>query len=96
MNLNPTQQILWDVEKLYKATMELYENYFRMLEAMIEKTPTTEVEWLKELYVLVEDGQQAMEEDMALFDKAIATDTESLNKLQENLQIEDIYKKLKK
>lgn len=96
MNLNPTQQILWDVERLYKATMELYENYFKMLEAMIERTPTTEAERLEELYLLVEDGQQAMEEDMALFDKAIATDTETLTNMQEKLQIEDIYKKLKK
>ena len=70
MNLNPAQQILRDMEELYKATMELYENYFKMLEAIIEKTPETEPDRLEELYALAEEAKEALAADMATFDKA--------------------------
>jgi len=96
MNLNPAQQILWDMEVLYKTTIELYESYFKMLEAAIEKTPDSEVAKLNELYELAREGQEALEADMAFFDKAVSMDAESLANVQEKLQIESLYKKLQK
>lgn len=96
MNLNPAQQILWDMEVLYKTTMELYESYFKMLEAAIQKTPEAEVGRLTELYELTQEGKEAMEADMAVFDKAMASDSESLVNMQDELKIESIYKKLQK
>jgi hypothetical protein len=96
MNLNPAQQILWDMEVLYRTTMELYESYFKMLEAAIEKTPTSEVARLSELYELAREGEEALEADMAFFDKAVSMDAESLTKIQEKLQIESLYKKIQK
>ena len=94
--MNPAQQILVDMEELYKATMQLYENYFRMLEAAIEQTPETEEEKLVQLNALAEEANTALEADMATFDKALAMDAESLTSMQEQLKIEDIYKKLQK
>ncbi len=84
------------MEVLYKTTMELYEEYFKMLEVAIEKTPTTDVARLTELNDLVQEGQEALQHDMAIFDKAVATDIESLANMQDKLKIEDIYKKLQK
>lgn len=96
MNLNPAQQILWDMEVLYKTTMELYENYFTMLEVAIEKTPNSEVDRLNELHALAKEGEEALQADIAVFEKAIAMDTESLAGIQDKLKIESIYKKLQK
>ncbi len=96
MTLNPTQQILWDMEVLYKTTMELYEEYFKMLEVAIEKTPLSEVERLNELNALAQEAEEALRADMAVFNKAISTDLESIAGMGEKLQIEDIYKKLQK
>ena len=96
MNLNPAQQILWDMEVLYKTTMELYEEYFKMLEVMIQKTPNSEVDKLNELYALAKEGEESLEADLATFDKAISTDAETLNSMQDELKIQSIYKKLKK
>lgn len=96
MNLNPIQQTLWDMEVLYKTTMELYENYFRMLEAAIEKTPESETNKLSELHALAEEAQEALQADIAVFDKTLSMDTESIASMQDELKIADIYKKLQK
>jgi len=96
MNLNPTQQVLWDMEVLYKTTMELYKNFFKMLEAVIEKTPESEIEKLKELNALAEEAKEGLEADLALFDKTLSMDTEALANMQDKLKIEDIYNKLQK
>ncbi|RLB93001.1 MAG: hypothetical protein DRH76_10690 [Deltaproteobacteria bacterium] len=96
MNLNPAQQILWDMEVLYKTTMELYENYFTMLEVAIEKTPTTDVARLTELNDLVQEGQEALQHDMDVFNKAIDSDFETITNMDETLKIEELHNKLKK
>ncbi len=96
MTLNPAQQILWDIEVLYKTTIELYEAYFTMLEVAIAKTPLSEVERLSELNALAKEGEEAFQADMAVFEKAVTTDTESFANMQDKLKIEDIYKKLQK
>jgi len=96
MNLNPAQQVLWDMEVLYKTTMELYENFFKMLEVAIKNTPESEVEKLKEFNALAEEAKQGLESDLAVFDKTLAMDTESIAGMDDKLKIEDIYKKLQK
>ena len=94
--MNPTQQVLWGMEVLYKTTMELYENFFRMLEKAIQQTPESDVDKLKELNALAEEAKQGLEQDLALFEKTISMDTESIANMQDKLKIEDIYHKLKK
>ena len=96
MNLNPAQQILWDMEVLYKTTMELYESYFTMLEVAMQKTPTTDVDRINELNALIEEANEALQADMAVFEKAVSMDSETLAGMQEELKIADIYKKLQK
>ncbi len=96
MNLNPVQQTLSDMDQLYQATMELYENYFSMLKAALEQTPESEAEKINALSAMAEEAKTAMEADMAVFDKALATDTESVAGAKDELQIQDIYKKLQK
>ena len=96
MNLNPAQQTLWDMEVLYKTTMELYESYFKLLEAAIQKTPESEEGRLIELNALAKEAAEALQADMAVFDKAVSTDAESLANMQDKLKIESIYKKLQK
>ena len=96
MNLNPVQQTLQDVETLFKTTMELYESYFRLLEAAIQKTPESEADRINELYALAKEAEEALQADMAVFDKAVSTDLESLASIQDELKIKSIYDKLKK
>lgn len=96
MNLNPAQQTLQDVELLYKTTMELYESYFKLLEAAIQNTPDSEVGRLNELNVLAKEAEEALHADMAVFDKAISADAESFASVQDELKIQSIYNKLKK
>ena len=84
------------MEVLYKTTMEMYESYFTMLEIAMQKTPTTDVEGINELNALIEEGNEALQADMAVFDKAISMDAEGLAGLQDELRIAEIYNKLKK
>lgn len=96
MDLNPAQQVLYDMEVLFKTTMELYENFFKMLEAAIQNTPETETAKLAELNALAEEAKEGLEADMAYFEKTINMDTEEIVSSQDKLKIEDIYKKLQK
>jgi len=84
------------MEVLYKTTMELYENYFKMLEVAIEKTPESEPTRLQELTDLTKEASEAMQADIALFDKAMNSDMETLASMKDDLKIQDIYKKLEK
>ena len=94
--MNPAQQVLWEMEVLYKTTMELYENFFNMLKKAIENTPETETAKLTELNALAEEAKQGLEQDLALFEKTLSMDTEAIANMQDKLKIEDIYHKLKK
>lgn len=82
------------MEVLYKTTMELYESYFTMLEAALQTTPDTDVDRINELNELAQEANEALESDMAVFDKAISMDAEALASMQDELKIADIYKKL--
>lgn len=95
MNSNLTDETIWGLNVLYKATMELYESYFTALEAALEKTPDSNTERLKELNALVQEANQALQDDLAVFEKAITADSESLMKMQDELKIQSIYNKLK-
>lgn len=95
MNLNTAQQTLADIEELYRTTIELYASYFEMLEVAIQNTPETEVDKLNKLHALAKEGEESMQSDIAIFDKALATDTESLAGIQDELKIQSIYNKLK-
>lgn len=95
MNLSTAQQTLADIEELYRTTIELYASYFEMLEVAIQNTPETEVDKLNKLHALAKEGEESMQSDIAIFDKALATDTESLAGIQDELKIQSIYNKLK-
>ncbi len=95
MNLNSVQQTVSDIQALYEATVTLYESYFLALEALVQKTPDTEIEKLKQLNTLAEEANEAMQADLAIFDKAVSMDAENVQKMQEQLQIQALYGKLK-
>ncbi|MBN2306513.1 hypothetical protein JXD20_00850 [Candidatus Peregrinibacteria bacterium] len=96
MNLAPAVQTLAEMERLYKSTMELYESYFEMLKVAAQNTPDSEVNKMALLNQLVEEATEALQTDLNSFEKAIATDAESLAGLKDQLKIQDIYKKLQK
>lgn len=95
MNTSSIQQTLANVEALYKATMELYESFFMMLEAAINRISDSEVDKLVQLNALAKEAEEYLQADIAVFDKAISGDHEALNKLNEALKINSIYEKLK-
>lgn len=94
MNSNLTDETVFGLNVVYKATMELYENYFQTLEAAIKATPDSDVEKLKALNALVQEAEEALEADLAVFEKVVSTDMEGLMKMQDELKIQSIYKKL--
>lgn len=96
MNLSPVQQTAQDMETLYKATIDLYENYFKALEALINEVPESESEKLQALSQLVGEAEEALQADLAIFDKAISMDAEDIAGRKDDLQIQSIYDKLKK
>lgn len=84
------------MDVLYKATMELYDNYFKMLEVALQNIPNSEMEKIARLNELVKEAEEALEADLAVFDKAIAEDSETLMGMKDELKIQNIYKKLQK
>ena len=96
MNSKLIEETASGLEMIFKATMELYENYFKALEAAIQITPNSEVGKLTELNALAKEGQEALEADLAIFDKAVSTDAEGLVEVQDKLKMQSIYNKLKK
>lgn len=96
MDSNQIQQTAWELAVIYKATVELYQSYFQTLEVAIQKTPDSEVARLTELNELVQEAKEAMEHDLAIFDKAVSMDMEALAGMQDELKIQAIYNKLKK
>lgn len=96
MDPNPITETVTAMQVIYKATIELYESYFDMLEVAIQKTPTSEVDKLNELHDLAKEGEEALQDDLAVFDKVISMDAESLEGMQDELKIQSIYKKLQK
>ncbi len=91
-----SQQIAFQITLLHKVTIELYEDYFKMLDIALKYTPDSEPEKLKKIEELSEKARQAMTEDMALFEKAIQSDKKAVHHLKDDLRIQDIYAKLKK
>ena len=95
MEKNQITKTTQDAEELFKLIMNLYSTYLDSLEAYIANVPETETETLNDLYQHMQDVQSALEHDISIFDKAIQSDLEDLNKLKDKLKIDTIYKKLK-
>lgn len=83
------------VEELFKMIMNLYWTYLNMLEDYIKKIPETETDVLNELLAHMNEVQNALEHDIGVFQKAIDSDSEDLQKVQDQLKIDVIQKKLK-
>jgi len=94
MNSNLIEETAWGVQVVYKATMELYENYFMALEAALKVAPESDVEKINRLNALIEEANEALQNDLAVFDKIIASDAEGLLNIQDELRIQSIYNKL--
>ncbi len=96
MNKTQVKQVVQSVENLYKDVMGLYWAYINFLEALAKRTPDEEVDTLMEIHEHIKEIQSAMQHDMGVFEKAMDSDMEEGSKVQEDLKIQDIYKKLKK
>jgi len=96
MNNQAIQDAVMGMEVVFKATMELYEEYFKTLEAAIINTPDSELERIIELRDLTQEAEEALEADLALFEKVAAMDAEELLGMQEELKIQTLHNKLKK
>jgi hypothetical protein len=94
MDSNLINQTAYDLNVVYKATMELYENYFQTLDAALKATPDSEIERLQKLNALVQEANDALQHDLAIFDKAISSDAEAIMSMQDELKIQSIYNKL--
>jgi hypothetical protein len=95
MKSNAIAQTAQDVEKLFKTMIEMYEAYFKTLEAFINATPDTDVTRLQELNALAEEAHEALQADIATFEKAIQADEEGLAGMNDELKIQSLYDKLK-
>lgn len=96
MDNQAIQDAVMGMEVVFKATMELYEEYFKTLEAAIINTPDSELERIVELRDLTQEAEEALEADLALFEKIAAMDAEELLGMQEELKIQALQNKLKK
>ena len=94
MNATTVQQTLQNVNALYETTMELYESYFKALQTAIDRTSLSDLNRLNELYKMAEEASMALELDMGIFDKAMATDAENLTQVQDQLKIQSLYQQL--
>ena len=88
------EETFFGLAVIYKATMELYENYFKTLEAALKATPDSEIEKLKKLNDLIQEANEAMEYDLGVFEKALSSDMEDMMKMEDELKIQAIYKNL--
>lgn len=95
MNSQSIQDTIMGVEVVFKATMELYDSYFKTLETAIINTPDSELARIMELNDLTQEAETALEADLALFERIAGMDEEGLLDMQEELKIQAIYKKLK-
>ena len=84
-----------DAEDLFKTIMSLYWTYLEGLEKYIQNVPETEAKLLSDLNQHMQEVQDALEHDIAVFDEAIHSDVEDLHKLQDKLKVDTIYQKLK-
>lgn len=85
-----------DAEELFKTIMNLYWTYLEGLEKYIQNIPETEAELLNDLNQHMQEVQDSLEHDIAVFDEAIHSDVEDLHKLQDKLKVDTIYQKLNK
>lgn len=96
MNNTQIVQTVQAVETLYEDVMNLYLTYLGLLEDLLNSVPYSETDTLLQIQNHIQEIQAAMEHDMGIFDRAISEDGEGINKLKDNLKIQDIYNKLQK
>ncbi|MBU0577768.1 hypothetical protein KJ742_00840 [Patescibacteria group bacterium] len=84
------------IEELFKITMRLYWDYINALEELSKRVPDSHIGLLETLNTHMQDVQEALQHDIGVFDKAINEDLEEVNKIRENLKIQEIYNTLNK
>ena len=84
-----------NAEELFKMIMNLYWTYLNALESYIQQIPETETDILNELILHMDEVQTALEHDVGIFQKAVNSDMEDLQTIQDQLKIDTIQKKLK-
>jgi hypothetical protein len=84
-----------NAEELFKLVMNLYWTYLNALETLSKRIPETETAVLSELVGHMKEVQKALEHDISVFRKAIDSDSEDLQTIQDQLKIDVIQKKLK-
>lgn len=92
MTSNLISQTASDIQILYKASMELYEAYFKALEEAVEAN--TDLERAHQLDQLAQEAEAALEHDLGIFEKAVSLDEEGLNNMQDELKIATLHKQL--
>ncbi len=88
-------QTVQAVETLFKDVMSLYWEYLSFLEDLVKRIPKTEKNTLLEIQEHVVEIQEAMDHDIGIFERVANEDGEGINKFQDDLKIQDIYKNLK-
>ena len=94
MNSPSPITIVQDAEALLRLVTETYQTYLDGLETFTKTIPDSETEALSELFSHIQDVQKSMEHDLALFDKAVFADKESLHHLREQLKINALHELL--
>lgn len=95
MNQTQITETAKKADELFRLVMNIYWTYLEKLEVHIQELPETETEKINKLYEHVEEVKSALEHDIALFDEAINSDKEDIQEFNDQLKINDIYKKLK-
>ena len=82
------------IEVLYEEVMKFYWEYINALEEYAKQLPDNEMELLQSISAHMDDVMQAMEHDIAVFDKAVSQDLEEVKSIQENLEVNKIRNQL--
>ena len=83
-----------EFEELYKTVMNLYWTFLSKAEEIVQQIPESETETLQQINTAVQEVLSAMEHDINLFEGAVAKDQEEVKRIKENLEIQNIHKKL--
>jgi len=83
------------IQELFEEVMKLYWTYLNSLEMYVKRIPDSEIGLIEEANAHIGEVLSAMEHDIDIFDKAVSDDLEATRKIKEELQIDDIYNKLK-
>lgn len=92
---NENNTVISEVEELFESVMKLYWAYLDQLEHFLHQASEDDHPTISALQEQIDEVQEAILHDVNLFEKAIQQDLEAAHHFQDELKINELYKKLK-